>query len=305
MTIIGLLVGLLLPAVQAARESARRMDCSNRLRQVGLAMHQHHNARQYLPASYLVTPGGAMGPADASGDAGPGWTALFQVLPYLEGNNVQSQFNQKVPCWDPTNANAAKTVVKEFLCPTVSDPSTTYAVLNGGGSTLATFARSNYVLSAGRVDVWDDPRSDLSGVADGVFFRNSRIRFRDITDGLSQTVFAGEQTPLHSDSTWVGIVPGATTCPTPQFAYAGCDGAAPQINVHSGPGINEFPPVIHPPNSNFGYVDEMYSEHPAGANVLYGDGSVHFIAETISQLTWSYMATRAGAEVIADPDAKN
>ena len=143
---------------------------------------------------------------------------------------------------------------------------------------------------------WDDPAPNLSGLANGIFFRNSCIRIADISDGASKTVFFGEQTPLHSDSTWVGIVPNAKTCPTPAFAFAGCDEAAPQINVHSGPGLNEYPPVIHPPNNSVGYVDEMYSEHVGGCNVLMGDDSVHFISDEIDQLVWLAMATRNGGE---------
>ena len=295
-SIIGILTGLLLPAVQSARESARRMECSAHLKQIGLALLNHLDARGYFPSAYMSAPGGVMGPASVDGDAGPGWTCLFQILPYVEQTALKQQFNQNVPCWDPQNATLATTVLPLFCCPSVSDLSTTYTVKDGSGNPLAQFARANYVASAGQYDVWDDPAPNLSGVANGVFFRNSRIRISDITDGSSNTVFFGEQTPIHSDSTWVGIVPNAKTCPTPAFAFAGCDEAAPQINVHSGPGLNEYPPVIHPPDNSVGYVDEMYSEHVGGCNVLMGDDSVHFINDTVDQLVWLAMATRNGGE---------
>jgi prepilin-type processing-associated H-X9-DG protein len=163
------------------------------------------------------------------------------------------------------------------------------------------FSRSNYVLCAGRHDIWTDPRPDLSGIADGVFFRNSRIRVKDITDGVSHTMFAAEQTPTHSDSTWVGIVVGAPTCPTQRYRAAGCDVAAPQINFHSGPGLFESPPTIKPPNDVFpGYVDETHSDHPGGCNVLMGDGSVRWVSDLINQLLWEAMATRAGGESVND-----
>jgi prepilin-type N-terminal cleavage/methylation domain-containing protein/prepilin-type processing-associated H-X9-DG protein len=298
--IIGLLVGLLLPAIQAARESARRTQCTNNLRQIGLALHHFHDARSSFPAAYLSTPGGAMGPADpASGDAGPGWTLFVQILPYMENSSLQQSLNLKLPAWSPANARAAATVVSEFLCPSVPDDGPTYEVKDSGGKVLAVFARAHYVASAGRVDPWNTP-GDLTAIADGVFFRNSRVRIKDITDGTSKTAFIGEQTSSHSNSTWVGIVPGSLTCPTPRYAYAGCDLAAPQINVHSGPGINENPPIVHPPNSTSGYVDEMFSQHAGGCNVLFGDSSVRFIPETINPLLWAAMATRAGGETIAD-----
>ena len=115
------------------------------------------------------------------------------------------------------------------------------------------------MLCAGWHDIWTDPRADLSPVADGVFFRNSQIGMRDLRDGTSKTMLASEQTPSHNDTTWVGIVPNAATCPTPEYELAGCDVAAPQVNFHSGPGLYENPPAIKPPNDLLpGYVDETY-----------------------------------------------
>ena len=95
--IIGVLVALLLPAVQAARESARRMTCSSHLKQIGLAMLNHHEARRFFPSAYMSTPGGVMGQASVDGDAGPGWTCLFQILPYVEETSLARQFNENAP----------------------------------------------------------------------------------------------------------------------------------------------------------------------------------------------------------------
>ncbi|HEV2971630.1 MAG TPA: DUF1559 domain-containing protein [Pirellulales bacterium] len=301
--IIGILIALLLPAIQAARESARRMQCSNNLKQIGLSMHNHETALRVFPSAYQTLPGGVMGMPDANGDAGPGWTGLFQLLPYIEGASTEKQFNRSRPSWDASNAAAAKTVIAAYRCPSVGDPSLTYLVKDSGGKQLAEFSRSHYVLCAGRHDIWTDPRPDLSGIADGVFFRNSRIRVKDITDGTSHTMFAAEQTPTHSDSTSVGIVPGAATCPTPRYVAAGCDVAAPQINYHSGPGLFETPPTIKPPNDVFpGYVDETHSDHPGGCNVLLGDGSVRWVSDLINQLVWEAMATRAGGEPVYETE---
>jgi prepilin-type N-terminal cleavage/methylation domain-containing protein/prepilin-type processing-associated H-X9-DG protein len=305
-TIIGVLVAMLLPAIQAARESARRMQCGSNLKQIGIAMHNHESARHVLPPAYIAQPGGVMGGADANGDSFPGWTGLFQLLPYVEEATTQKKFNRDLPCWAPDNVAVAKTPISVYRCPSVPDPSLTYIVKDSAGNPLVfngelALSRSNYVLCAGRHDIWTDPRPDLSGIADGVFFRNSRIRIKDITDGVSHTMFAAEQTPTHSDSTWVAIVPGAATCPTPRYAAAGCDVAAPQINFHSGPGLFESPPTIKPPNDVFpGYVDETHSDHPAGCNVLMGDGSVRWVSDLINQLLWEAMATRAGGESVND-----
>jgi prepilin-type N-terminal cleavage/methylation domain-containing protein/prepilin-type processing-associated H-X9-DG protein len=297
--IIGILMALLLPAVQAAREAARRAGCTNNLKQIGIALQNFHGAKGSFPAGYISRPGGAMGPANAdTGDAGPGWTCLFQALPFLEETSSAQAFDNTVPCSDPKNATAALVNIAVFRCPSVSDDSPTYTVKDVNGAALAVFSRSHYVACAGKPDVWEDPDGTLiPKLANGVFFRNSKIRIKDITDGTSRTMLFSEQTPAHSDSTWVGVAPGAQTCPTPFYALAGCDAAAPQAEFHSGPGLSEVPPVIKPPNDTFpGYVDETHSEHPGGCNILMGDGSVRWAADTIDPNVWAAMATRAGGE---------
>ena len=296
--IIGVLVAMLLPAVQSARESARRSQCVNNLRQVGVALVSFHDSKVGFPSAYQAQPGGAMGNSDPNGDAGPGWTCLMQVLPYLEGANTRATFDLAAPSWAASNKQAALQVIPTYLCPSVSDDSQHYTVVDAAGSPLAEFSRSHYVANAGQLDLWENPATDLRKVASGVFFRNSRIRIKDITDGTSQTDFFGERTPLRSPATWVGIVPGSVTCPGAFFPLADCDAAAPQINVHSGPGEFETPPVIEPPNNTSGYTDEMHAEHPGGCNVLFGDVSVRFIAETINPIIWAAWATRAGGETV-------
>jgi len=324
--VIGLLVALVLPAVQAARESARRGQCANNLRQIGIAMLSFHDANKRYPSAYESRPGGAMGEIEEhTGDAGPGWTCLFQILPFMEGENAQLQFDKNLPSWHAANAEAAKQVVPTYICPSVSEESKTYTVIDEHGDAVAEFARSHYVANAGQIAVWENTEPNLTKIANGPLFRNSRIRIKDVSDGTSRTIFMGEQTPFHSNSTWVGIVPGSITCPTDFFPVAHCETAAPQINVHSGPDDfhdhdhehgdddpgyssqegdedddhdHDHPPVIHPPNSPLGYVDQMYAEHPEGCNVLLGDGSVRFVSEMVNQLIWSAMSTRAGGETI-------
>ena len=301
--IIGVLVSLLLPAVQAAREAARRTQCTNNLRQVGLALHTYHDTFRVFPPAYLTVPGGSpnMGsPNPESGDAGPGWTALMLVLPQIEQSSLYHSFDMNRPSWSPNNAPAAKQLVRTYICPSSSHHSKTYEVVDEEGDARAVFARSNYVAHAGREGVWDLPNADLSRFADGTFYRNSRTRMAEVSDGLSNTIFFGEQSGTRSDATWVGIVPGAVTCPTSRYAFVDCEGAAPQINVHSGPDPHEFPPLIHPPNDPFGYVDEMFSDHPNGCNVLLGDGSVRFASRSMNGATWAALATRAEGDAVGD-----
>ncbi|MDB5342914.1 MAG: prepilin-type cleavage/methylation protein [Schlesneria sp.] len=304
--IIAVLIALLLPAVQQAREAARRTQCKNNLKQIGLALHNYHDTHQVFPPSYLVQPNvdPVMGTPNGNGDNGPGWTMLMMMLPQLEKANLYNSFNINLPSWHPSNATQALTAVSTYRCPSDVSATGVYNVVDGcgaGANTLATFSLSNYVANAGQIEVWGDA-GDLSGLANGPLYRNGRTRIASITDGLTNTVFMGEQTTFHTiGATWVGVVPNSQTCPTARFAYAGSDEAAPQINVHSGPGGQfEIPPVIHPPNSNLGLVDEMYSLHSDGCHVLLGDGSVRFASKSMDSLVWSYLATSAGSEVVGE-----
>jgi prepilin-type N-terminal cleavage/methylation domain-containing protein len=122
--IVGVLVALLLPAVQAARESARRSQCVNNMRQIGVALQNFHGANGRLPSAYQSQPGGVMGAADpGTGDAGPGWTYLAQLMPFMESANTRDSLSLKLPSWSPVNATVVQKSIPEFRCPTVSDDS--------------------------------------------------------------------------------------------------------------------------------------------------------------------------------------
>jgi prepilin-type N-terminal cleavage/methylation domain-containing protein len=300
--IIGMLIGLLLPAVQAAREAARQTQCANNLRQLGIGFHGHHDACGRFPPSYeiRVGGGGSMGPPNpTTRDAGPGWGWGMLLLPYLEQGNLHESFNPALPCWDPQNAPAAKTALAVYLCPSGGER-TPFDVLDSSGNRLAMFARSHYVANVGQEEPWGTSLDDYSGIADGPLYRNSKTRVADVLDGVSNTVFLGEHHPVLSSKTWVGVVPGASVCPSPRFAFSSCDFAATLVNVHSGPAVTEVPPVIHPPNSPQCHVCQMYAEHPGGCHVLLGDGSSRFISEYISQPIWAALASRAKGEPIAN-----
>jgi len=301
--IIGILVALLLPAIQAARESARRTQCVNHLKQLGMAMHNYHDTHGSFPPSYVIQPGGGGvhgAPDPETRDAGPGWAWGALLLPFLEQSALHESMDMSLPSWHPENAEAVRTQVNVFLCPSASGPREPLTAVDEGGQTLGTLGRSHYVASAGQTAPWEYSRDDLSGVADGPLYRNARTRFSDVLDGLSQTVFLGEHHPVLSDKTWAGVIPGAVVCPQPRFAWADCEPAATLVNVHSGPHRDEDPPIIHPPNNPNAHPDQMYAEHPGGCNVMLGDGSVRFIAETIHQPTWAALSSMAMGDFVGD-----
>ena len=310
--IIGVLVGLLLPAVQKVRESANRMSCQNNLKQIGLALHNYEGAHKALPPGYVTIPSDpAMGPVDPQfNDAGPGWGWLTFLLPYVEQDNLYRSLNRKLPCYHPANSAAVGTLVKTFRCPSDfggGNPAfgDTVNVLDINDKTLAVFGRSNYVASVGSTTLWCSWPVTL--VPNGAMYRNSKTRLADVTDGLSNTVFVGERSSNLADSVWPGAVPFSTHFAWPPFASIGSggigrpyDGPGAFVGAHGGPCPYEDPVVIHPPNSPLGHGDQMQSGHPGGANILLGDGSVRFYSDDHVLSTWAALISRNGGEVIGE-----
>jgi len=144
----------------------------------------------------------------------------------------------------------------------------------------------------------------VSRVADGPFYRNSATRFRDVTDGLSNTIFLGEHSSQLSDKSWAGVVPGAIVTPRIDSPLNAPDSAATLTLVHAGPSGGELDitgyPIIHPVNFPAYHVGQMYSEHPGGGFVCLGDGSVRFISEDIYLFTWAELSSMAEGELIGE-----
>jgi prepilin-type N-terminal cleavage/methylation domain-containing protein/prepilin-type processing-associated H-X9-DG protein len=330
--ILGVLMTLLLPATQAAREAGRRVQCVNNLRQISLALHGFESAHGYLPPGYRSkstdTPPSPDRAPD-TWDAPPGWGWAAFLLPYLEAGAISERFDRDTPLWDPRYAELVRTTIPTFLCPSVSGPHDPFFLRTASGQRLTIngreieLGRSHYVASHGQESCWGECGSnptglvftniytsetreiridgDASRVADGPFYRNSRIRFRDITDGTSKTVFLGEHSSALSDKTWVGVVPGAFTHPRLITPENSPDAAATLVLVHAGPSGGELDitgfPIIHPVNFPTYHVGQMYSEHPGGANVALGDGSVRFVSEDVNLILWAEFSSIAEGEV--------
>lgn len=298
--IIGILVGMLLPAVQQVRSAARRLSSLNNLKQIGLAIQHYEGTHQRYPPGYLATIGHPDSDPETL-DAPPGWAWGTMLLPFIEGGNVYDQLNLSLPCWHPANATIVQATLPAFLNPGAPGDDGPIAVRDPSGAIRAVFGRSHYVANAWQDEPWgySPPLGDWSPVASGPFYRNSRVRVRDVTDGTSTTVFIGEHTTI-SDKTWVGVVPGAECCPTDpmRFPFTECDAAATFVLCHSGPAASE-PGVIHPPGFPTCHVCQMYSPWHGG-NVLFGDGSVRFIPVTVDLNLWAGLSTIAGSEIVND-----
>ncbi len=301
-TIIGILIALLLPAVQAAREAARRMQCANGFRQVGIAMHNYHAAHQSFPPGLLMgttsTPAACGTPYDHY-YAGFSWSAyilpyieqqqVYDMIDFLQLNNASghgfSYFEPEHPT-DPgkNTRKAGETPIAAYLCP--SDPQ--------GGELV-------------RCCSWDSPNTDedlrqtnMMGIADsqeftcdgggywplqfrladGMMAEREPCRIADVTDGTSNTLMIGEITGggrgSHLSRFWISWNIGDTAN-----------------------GING--PFTIPGGGTFGshHATDPSSYHPGGCHFALADGSVHFLAETIDSVTLASLTTRATGEVIS------
>jgi prepilin-type N-terminal cleavage/methylation domain-containing protein len=294
--IIAILIGLLLPAVQKARESASRMSCTNNLKQIGLAMHQHLLGNGNFPPGYTdPTPWPPGYQTDEGLDHGPGWGWAAYLLPYMEQNNLFQMINFNADVGDPSNATARATIVKAFVCP--SDPvhqdlftiSVNSQSTNVGpsptGQTSWQLASSNYVACNGNdgVDCFCSP------VHTGSFLRAFKgFKSSDISDGLSNTLFVCDRASTLSNCAWAGCPTGAAN---PFLLSPGNYGAESTVVLcHAGD---------TGPNTQGVYdADSTLSPHQVGVPYLFGDGSVHFVNNGIDIPTWMALATRSGGEVI-------
>ncbi len=282
-SIIAVLIALLLPAAQAARESARRASCVNNLKQIGLALYNYETALLTFPPGYISL-------FDAQGnDTGPGWGWAALLLPDMEQNPLYTATNFSLPIENPVNLTSRLLRMSAYLCPSDSTPELWQAWSRDASGNpinlLCQVASANYVGMFGT----SDPGVD----GDGIFFRNSNVGPRQITDGTSQTIAGGERAFALGEATWVGSVTGAVLFPIDN------DGIG-YPRAESGPGmtLGHSGGPYGPGNPN-GEVNQFYSRHPGGVNFLFADGHVSFLKTTMSYVTFHALSTRAGGEVIS------
>lgn len=285
--IIGVLVGLLLPAVQAAREAARRMSCSNNLKQLGLAIHNYENTHRRLPAAGQGT-NYATNPPSTTFNKHSAFTSL---LPFIEQTNIYQQFDLS-SFYNQTVANmaASKQAIPILTCPSNSIRS---AVRDRDGFGCVDYPPVYYI------DI--DPITGLRNTslrADGGL-NGMYGKIGEITDGLSNTVFLGEDVGrderMHARHIYVDPVDGQNRR---IWRWADPDNA---IGISKPINNNRIPPGGGPScpwtENNCGPFDELFSQHSGGVQVLLGDGSVHFLSESIQVASLRALITRSGSEV--------
>jgi prepilin-type N-terminal cleavage/methylation domain-containing protein/prepilin-type processing-associated H-X9-DG protein len=303
--IIAVMIALLLPAVQAAREVARRVQCTNNLKQIGIALHGYHDAVGTFPMGYIA--GGRF--VDGATDTATGWGWAAMILPQLEQGPLFNAANFSLSVAAPQNATVIGTPLLAFVCP--SDLTTgPFAVTDPSGNVLATAAPSSYAACVGGDETDTATGINNDGLGKGVFFRNSRVRMADITDGTSQTIAIVERAWSKAGGIWAGAVPNGTIRRGPQ-------NACPTTGALFYPAATLVQAHCHLINTNAdpdGGLDDCSSFHPTGANFLFADGSVHLLKDILAdggvradgssvyspaEVVFQALATRAGCEVIS------
>ncbi len=309
--IIAILIGLLLPAVQKVREAAARMQCSNNLKQVGLALHGYHDAN-------LVLPPGAANDVSPFGTATtPQWGSSWKVyiLPYMEQGNIYNkwQFYSNSGYVNGNNLPVVNQVtIKPYRCPSSPLPDF-YAGSGNGGPILM---MTSYTGVAG--STLDTPQVNVgccnggSGISGGggVLFANGKVTIAGISDGTSNTIMVGEQSDHIRDANNQPITGGSTaiTSQGPHGWTMGINtnsvGAAGDRTFNCSTtrwSINQRGLGNNPANGtseNTGQNIPFSSGHTGGANMVFGDGSVKFLTSSTALTTLQWMSTRAGGEVI-------
>jgi prepilin-type N-terminal cleavage/methylation domain-containing protein/prepilin-type processing-associated H-X9-DG protein len=270
--IIGLLVALLLPAIQMARESARASQCKNNLKQLGIALHNYHDVLGCLPPGWMAN----------KPDSVPGWGWSSCLLHYIEQHNLELSIQRNLPIAHSANQQARETVIPTLLCgsdwhprvPTIfggaPEGDEAFAANVDAGTALFRIARTNYVGVFGVSEIEDSPAA-----GEGAFFFNSRVRFAEITDGLSNTLVIGERYAKQGNSLWAGVVQGAN------------EAMARVVGVGD-----------HVPNDPHHHFDDFASYHPGGVHFLYGDGRVERINNQIDVNVYQALCTRSGGESV-------
>jgi prepilin-type N-terminal cleavage/methylation domain-containing protein/prepilin-type processing-associated H-X9-DG protein len=306
--IIAILIALLLPAVQQAREAARRTQCKNNLKQIGLGLHNYESTHGTFPLGYIdLVPG-----SPAALDGGWAWDAF--VLPFIDQAPLYNTLNfARHPYGDtangmstPENVRAMSVVQPAFKCPSDTGPSTRADNAGSAPNGLANHALSNYMACIGAFDgdVCNDAAFPVTTTRrnNGLFNPNNVRRIRDVTDGTSNAIAVGEVMYIPN-----GTEPGGNYGSDRQYMYGNVTtGGGPncnQIGVNNNGGFNHMrstrkklnAPLLNVSNLNRAY----HSRHVGGAQFALCDGSVRFISENIDHTNTN--ATVAGVDHINGP----
>ena len=303
--IIGILIALLLPAVQAAREAARRSQCTNHLKQIALAAHNYHDTQKTLPTGAIYVNGS---PAPSFRDGGYGATWITMMLPFMEQSALHDQYDFSLPSDHDNNEPVTETDIATLRCP--SDEAKAPTGNTGtGGVPGNRYAKGNYAARTGgkytnennAPDGWDN----IEWKGPFTYRPALSTRLDDCKDGLSNTIYFAEILTQASSGdcrgAWgrVGCVhfsPHTRNASDEWIVTPNASGSNNLLDAppYCGDGADKFTPCVDDDSDGNGGIGAR-SYHPGGVNCALGDGSVRFVSETINGITWrNAMTIRAG-----------
>ncbi len=276
-TIIAVLVALLLPALQSAREQARRSQCVNNLLQLGIALGNYASAHNVLPPGVVDEKGPIL-----NLPRGYHYSWVVQILPFFEQNNLYRRFDFRYGVYHDSNMTARETRVASFLCPSSSSrPTISYAGCH------------------------HDIDAPIDANNRGVLYLNSRIGYDDITDGPAYTILLGE---IVAGGPTLGWASGtrATLRNTghrlnePEFLF-GLIAKGPSVRASGRPAQpEEMEELIEDGLLPVGYTGGFSSQHDHGANFLFCNGAVRFVRQTVEPMVYQHLGNRSDGEIISD-----
>jgi prepilin-type N-terminal cleavage/methylation domain-containing protein/prepilin-type processing-associated H-X9-DG protein len=284
--VIAILVALILPAVQQAREAARRTQCKNNLKQIGLAMQNYCDLYGRFPPGYVAS-------SDISATT-PGWGWGAMILPQVDQFHLFGQFDFTLPIEHLLNSGPAANRLQPFICASDSVPNGSFAITNIASGQVVQAGPCSYVGCVGN-DTSDV--DDNINPGNGMLFRNSSIRFAEVLDGTSNTILVAERSWEQAMGTWVGA-------PNRGRLRAGTKNRAAPLDEASSFHVLGHAHFINVLNDPDGGLDDFSSLHAGGINALFVDGSVRFLHSVTSDggsaNILQALGSRAGGEITDD-----
>jgi prepilin-type N-terminal cleavage/methylation domain-containing protein len=316
--IIAILVALLLPAVQQAREAARRSSCKNNLKQIGLALHNYHDTHRAFPPGYIVRGVGPTEMAAAETTAnGPGFAWGTMILPMIEQTALYDQLDFGRNAHDLPNVTLGATPLATFRCPSDPGPDV-FTVADGDGVNYA-LGLANYVGIFGYGSVTMHAGQPQRP---GLLYRNSRKRIRDVTDGTSNTIMVGErmhrhdfnriadssapqyQAPSDAHATWYAAIrnvfrpSGMTNMMISSNPMMATEAQGSLVLSHVGQSMGMM--MMHRTPNTTNHIVHFSSAHQGGLHFILADGSVHFLSENIDYDTFRRLGEIGDGEVLGE-----
>jgi prepilin-type N-terminal cleavage/methylation domain-containing protein len=317
--IIGILIGLLVPAVQKVREAANRSACQNNLKQMGLALHSYYDSEKHFPPSYIYNYNPPQGKTAWHRPASPvtlprgvfaawvfdrppppppfpiilqqpgwGWGAL--LLPYLDQKPLFAQIDFKAPVESAGALTTRTTVLSIYTCP--ADLNTGVATMrNSSGAPVGDVATNSYAACYGVMGQLDYQPDQ----GNGLFGRNTRYRIKDVADGLSNTLALGERACWLAQTPWAGVLTNVavTTMPGAPVYSSITEGAPAQVMARISAR------QLLDPNSE---PYDFFSAHTNTVGFVFADGSVHSLRSDVAMEVLGALATRSGGEIVSAND---